>query len=155
MNTSNEYLKRLGDTLGTPLSFDEGICSVALDGSLILSITNDVERGGWMINALLADEGEMEKLDPQVCLYMNFLLHLSDSGAIALTERYGPMLLVHRLPVNQMSYDDVLRHLESFVEAWRLVKLRLFFPEQADRMVDVGPGDQAPEETVKPNKLFG
>lgn len=132
MTTSEAHLKQLSATLGLPLSFDEGICTIALDDALILTITNDVDRQAWMISALLADEGQMETLDPQVCLYMNFLLHMRDLGAIALTDRYGPMFLVHRLPVAQMSHDDVVSRMEDFIEAWRLVKLRLFFPERAD-----------------------
>ena len=132
MTTSEAHLKQLGATLGLPLSFGEGVCTIALDVALILCITNDVDRQAWMISALLADEGQMETLDPQVCLHMNFLLHMRDLGAIALTDRYGPMFLVHRLPVAQMSHDDVASRMEDFIEAWRLVKLRLFFPERAD-----------------------
>ncbi|OZI59254.1 hypothetical protein CAL20_06465 [Bordetella genomosp. 4] len=132
MTSSEAHLKQLSATLGLPLSFDEGVCTIELDDALVLCITNDVDREAWMISALLADEGQMETLDPQVCLYMNFLLHMRDLGAIALTDRYGPMFLVHRLPVAQISHDDVVSRMEDFIEAWRLVKLRLFFPERAD-----------------------
>lgn len=132
MMTSEAHLNHLSATVGLPLSFDEGVCTIALDDALVLCITNDVDREAWMISAPLADEGQMETLDPQVCLYMNFLLHMRDLGAIALTERYGPMFLVHRLPVTRLSHDAVVSRVEEFIETWRLVKLRLFFPERAD-----------------------
>ena len=137
MTSSEAHLKQLSATLGLPLSFDEGVCTIELDDALVLCITNDVDREDWMISALLADEGQMESLNPQVCLYMNFLLHMRDLGAIALTDRYGPMFLVHRLPVARMSQDEVVSRMEDFIEAWRLVKLRLFFPESAGGNLDV------------------
>ena len=144
MARSDEYLKRLSETLGLPLAFEEGVCAIALDDSLILSIANDIDRASWMISAVLADEGEAGSLDPHVCLHLNFLLHARDLGAIALAAHYGPMFLVHRLPISQMSYEAVASRLEDFIEAWRLVKLRLFFPEQADAVEAAAPESYEP-----------
>jgi hypothetical protein len=146
ITTSEAHLKPLSATLNQPLSFDQGVCTIALDDALIICITNDVQRQEWMISALLADEGQMQTLDPQVCLYMNFLLHMRDLGAIALTERYGPMFLVHRLPITRLTYDALVSRMEEFIEAWRLVKLRLFFPELADHDPTAEPAGDAGRE---------
>lgn len=130
MSESDDRLHKLGEKIGRPLSFEEGLCSIPLDETLILFIGDDIDRNSWMISALLADEGEAQSIDPFNCLQLNFLLHARDLGSIALTHRYGPMFLVDRLAAMELTSEEIVRRIENFIETWRLVKLQLFFPQQ-------------------------
>ncbi|WP_199154761.1 chaperone SicP [Chromobacterium sp. ASV23] len=97
MDMHKEYLARLGERLGLPLSFDDNRqCLLMLDEQLLLALQADDQ--GWTLRGLLG------KVSPdrgaafwRELLMMNLELHAQRAGALAYEPEAQALLYLERI----------------------------------------------------------
>jgi hypothetical protein len=133
MTSSAQLLQELGRQIGIELAFDDGAAALAVDEALILTICEDPERNEWAVSAMVTDEGEIENIDPVRCLEINFALHANKRGSLALTHRFGPMVLADRFSLEGASPESLRARLEAFIDTWKWTMVNVMLPAEAAR----------------------
>lgn len=114
MNTHQNFLNRVGERLGLPLSFDENSqCLLMLDEHLFVSVR--VSGDCWVLRGLLMEIHPGSSSETwRNLLVMNKELAEQNGGALAYESESQALLYLDSVP-QPGDVDDVINSLERFI----------------------------------------